>query len=360
MMLQSLARGTMLRRSIAAISATRSAALAASTMTRAMGSVTYSPPAAKIGKPAPDFTAGAVIDGEITKLSLSDYRGKYVALLFYPKDHTFVCPTEIIAYSDAYQRFEEVGTKVIGISTDTEESHLSWIRTPRKKGGLGHMQIPLVADVTKTIAADYGVLLEDIGIALRGTFLIDPEGVLQQITMNNLPVGRNVDETIRLIQAFQFVAKHGEVCPAGWKPGDKTMKADPEGSLEYFASGATEGIEADPLAGGPHVVTAKSGKHLKELLAKKGKVVLDFVAGWCGKCKQIMPFVNELSEMHAGEVTFVKVDTTEEALAEVVAEHGVSVLPAFHFFKDGKPFGAPIVGYKKTPLKDSVAALAKK
>jgi peroxiredoxin (alkyl hydroperoxide reductase subunit C) len=119
--------------------------------------------------------------------------------------------TEIIAYSDALQRFEEVGTKVIGISTDTEESHLSWIRTPRKKGGLGHMQIPLVADVTKTIAADYGVLLEDTGIALRGTFLIDPEGVLQQITVNNLPVGRNVDETIRLIQAFQFVAKHGEV-----------------------------------------------------------------------------------------------------------------------------------------------------
>jgi thiol-disulfide isomerase/thioredoxin len=138
------------------------------------------------------------------------------------------------------------------------------------------------------------------------------------------------------------------------------MKADPEGSLEYFASGATEGSEVDPLAGGPHVVTAKDGKHLKELLGKKGNVVLDFVAGWCGKCKQIMPFVNELSETHAGKVTFVKVDTTEDALAEAVAEHGVSVLPAFHFFKDGQPFGAPIMGYKKTPLKDAVAALAKK
>ena len=139
--------------------------------------------------------------------------GKYVVLFFWPLDFTFVCPTEIIAYSDAVKRFEEVNCKVIGISTDTEESHLAWVRTPRKKGGLGHMQIPLVADVTKTIAADYGVLIEDIGIALRGLFLIDPEGVLQQITVNNLPVGRNVDETIRLIQAFQFVAKHGEVCP---------------------------------------------------------------------------------------------------------------------------------------------------
>ena len=150
-----------------------------------------------------------------------------------------------------------------------------------------------------------------------------------------------------------------QVCPAGWQPGDKTMKADPEGSLEYFASGATEESEVDPLAGGPRVVTAKDGKHLKELLGKKGKMVLDFVAGWCGKCKQIMPFVNELSETHAGEVTFVKVDTTEDSLAEAVAEHGVSVLPAFHFFKDGKAFHTPVVGYKKTPLKDAVALLAK-
>lgn len=137
------------------------------------------------------------------------------------------------------------------------------------------------------------------------------------------------------------------------------MKADPEGSLEYFASGATEESEQDPLAGGPHIVTAKDGKHLKELLGKKGKVVLDFVAGWCGKCKQIMPFVNDLSEAHAGEVTFVKIDTTEDALAEAVAEHGVSVLPAFHFIKDGKIYRPPVVGYKKTPLKEGVTALAK-
>jgi thiol-disulfide isomerase/thioredoxin len=168
---------------------------------------------------------------------------------------------------------------------------------------------------------------------------------------------------LTLFLSLSFPPSHPtphQVCPAGWKPGDKTMKADPEGSLEYFASGATEESEVDPLAGGPRVVTAKDGKHLKELLGKKGKVVLDFVAGWCGKCKQIMPFVNELSETHAGEVTFVKVDTTEDSLAEAVAEHGVSVLPAFHFFKDGKVFGTPVVGYKKTPLKDAVAALAKK
>jgi len=139
--------------------------------------------------------------------------------------------TEIIAYSDAANRFEEIGAKVIGISTDTEESHLAWVRTPRKRGGLGHMQIPLVADVTKTIAADYGVLLEDIGIALRGLFLIDPEGVLQQITVNNLPVGRNVDETIRLIQAFQFVAKHGEV------RGDGSLKEQKGGSRKRGEDG---------------------------------------------------------------------------------------------------------------------------
>ena len=223
------------------------------------------------------------------------------------------------------------------------------------------MQIPLVADVTKTISADYGVLIEDIGIALRGLFLIDPEGVLQQITVNNLPVGRSVDEAIRLIQAFQFVAKHGEVCPAGWKPGDKTMKADPEGSMEYFASAETSGgEEGDELKVGPKWVTAKDGKHFKEILAKHPKVVVDYMAGWCGKCKQILPFVNELSEEYAGKgVTFVKVDTTEDALADVVAENQVSVLPAFHFMKGGKSSAEPVIGYKKTPLKEAVAALAK-
>ncbi len=137
------------------------------------------------------------------------------------------------------------------------------------------------------------------------------------------------------------------------------MKADPEGSLEYFSTGATEESEEDPLLAGPKIVTAKDAKHLKELLASKPKVVVDYVAGWCGKCKQIMPFVNELSETHASDVTFIKVDTTEDALAEAVAEHGVSVLPAFHFFKGGKAFKEPVIGYKKTPLKEAVAALAK-
>jgi len=191
-------------------------------------------------------------------------------LLFYPKDFTFVCPTEIIAFSDAAPRFKALNAEVLALSTDTEESHLAWIRTPRKRidhfgfaapaadalpsawfaqattsptlrapprmkrGGLGHMQIPIVADVTKAISADYGVLLEDIGIALRGLFLINPEGVLEQITVNNLPVGRSVDETLRLLQAFQFVAEHGEVCPAGWKPGERTMVAHPDGAMDYF------------------------------------------------------------------------------------------------------------------------------
>jgi len=209
-------------------------------VSRSMATITYSPPAIKIGEPAPTFSAGAVVDGEITSLDLAQYKGKYVVLLFYPKDFTFVCPTEIIAFSDAAPKFEAMNTQVIALSTDTEESHLAWIRTARKKGGLGHMQIPIVADTTKEISADYGVLIENLGIALRGLFIINPEGVLEQITVNNLPVGRSVDETIRLIQAFQFVAEHGEVCPANWKPGEKTMVPHPDHSLEYFGSGATE------------------------------------------------------------------------------------------------------------------------
>jgi len=203
---------------------------------RKMGSISYSPPSVKIGSPAPSFSAGAVVDGEITKIDLAQYKGKYVVLLFYPKDFTFVCPTEIIAFSDATDKFAALNTQVIALSTDTEESHLAWIRTPRKKGGLGHMRIPIVADVTKTISADYGVLHEEIGIALRGLFLINPTGTVEQITVNNFPVGRSVDETIRLIQAFQYVAEHGEVCPANWKPGEKTMIPHPDKSMEYFAS----------------------------------------------------------------------------------------------------------------------------
>lgn len=152
-------------------------------------------------------------------------------------DFTFVCPTEIIQYNNALQRFRDINTSVFGISTDSHFSHLAWVEKPRKQGGLGpDLELPLIADRSTKISRSYGVLIEDEGIALRGLFIIDPKGVLRQITINDLPVGRDVEETIRLIKAFQFTDEHGEVCPAGWQEGSKGMKADPKGSLEYFAA----------------------------------------------------------------------------------------------------------------------------
>lgn len=152
-------------------------------------------------------------------------------------DFTFVCPTEIIQYNDALARFREINTAVFGVSTDSHFSHLAWIEKPRKMGGLGEdLQLPLIADPSHKISRSYGVLIEDEGVALRGLFIIDPKGVLRQITVNDLAVGRDVEETIRLVQAFQFTDQYGEVCPAGWQQGSKGMKADPKGSLEYFAA----------------------------------------------------------------------------------------------------------------------------
>lgn len=193
-----------------------------------------------IRKPAPAFTADAVVDGEFKTVSLSDYKGKYVVLFFYPLDFTFVCPTEIIAFSDRIAEFEALDTAVLGCSIDSKFTHLAWINTPRKKGGLGEMKIPLIGDISKEICQKYEVLVQDgegdIGAAFRGLFIIDPQGVLRQITINDLPVGRNVDEVLRLVEAFKYTDEHGEVCPAGWKKGKATMKANPKGSLEYFES----------------------------------------------------------------------------------------------------------------------------
>ena len=149
---------------------------------------------------------------------------------------TFVCPTEIIAFSDRINEFKELNTEVVGVSTDSQFSHLAWINLDRKQGGLGGLTYPLLSDFNKTISKDYDVLVEKDGLALRGLFLIDPNGIVCQITINDLPVGRSIDETLRLIKAFQFVEKHGEVCPANWDPKKKadTIKPDPKGSLEYF------------------------------------------------------------------------------------------------------------------------------
>jgi len=190
--------------------------------------------AAQVQKPAPVFKAQAVVDGQFKEVSLADYQGKYVVVYFYPLDFTFVCPTEIIAFSDRIAEFKDLNCEVIGISTDSHFSHLAWISQPRKQGGLGGLSYPLVSDFSKNISRDYGVLIEEAGIALRGLFIIDPTGVVRQMSVNDLPVGRSVDETLRLIKAFQFVEQHGEVCPAGWTPDSPTIKPDPKGSLEYF------------------------------------------------------------------------------------------------------------------------------
>ena len=171
-----------------------------------------------VTKEAPDFAAEAVVNSEFRTVKLSDYKGKYVVLFFYPLDFTFVCPTEIIAFSDKIDEFHKRGAEVIGVSVDSKFCHLAWIKTARADGGLGGLRYPLVSDLTKTISADYGVLMDN-GVALRGTFLIDRNGVLRHSLINDLPLGRNIDETIRMIDALHFFEQHGEVCPANWKPG---------------------------------------------------------------------------------------------------------------------------------------------
>ena len=191
----------------------------------------------RVGQKAPDFTSTAVVDQEFKEISLSQYKGKYVVLFFYPLDFTFVCPTEITAFSDRYSDFSSKNTEVLGVSVDSQFSHLSWIQTARNQGGLGDINYPLVSDLKKEIATAYNVLDDAEGVALRGLFIIDPDGVIMHSTINNLPFGRNVDETLRVLQAFQYVqANPDEVCPANWTPGDKTMKPDPEGSKEYFSA----------------------------------------------------------------------------------------------------------------------------
>jgi peroxiredoxin 2/4 len=191
----------------------------------------------RVGQTAPDFLATAVVDQEFKTIKLSDYRGKYVVLFFYPLDFTFVCPTEIIAFSDRYNQFKDLNTEVLGVSVDSEFSHLAWIQTDRKEGGIGDISYPLVSDIKKEISSAYNVLDPDAGVALRGLFIIDKEGTIQHATINNLGFGRSVDETLRVLQAIQYIQSHpDEVCPAGWQPGEKTMNPDPVKSKVYFAA----------------------------------------------------------------------------------------------------------------------------
>jgi peroxiredoxin (alkyl hydroperoxide reductase subunit C) len=191
----------------------------------------------RVGQEAPDFTATAVSGQEFKEIKLSSYRGKYVVLFFYPLDFTFVCPTEIIAFSDRYAEFSQLNAEILGVSVDSQFSHLAWIQTDRKNGGIGDISYPLVADLKKEISAAYNVLDPDAGIALRGLFIIDKEGVIQHATINNLGFGRSVDETLRSLKAIQYIQTHpDEVCPAGWQEGDKTMIPDPVKSKVYFSA----------------------------------------------------------------------------------------------------------------------------
>ena len=192
---------------------------------------------AKIQRDAPDFTAQAVMpDGSIKELKLSSCRGKHVVLFFYPLDFTFVCPTEIIALSDRIGEFGQRNTEVIGVSVDSPYAHIAWRNTQRNKGGIGEITFPLVSDLDKSISGGYGVLLEKPGISLRGLFIIDRAGKLRHITVNDLPLGRNVDEILRVVDEIQFNEKHGEVCPVNWKKGEKGMKPTEEGLREYAAA----------------------------------------------------------------------------------------------------------------------------
>jgi len=198
-----------------------------------MSEQTSHSPRAQVGQPAPDFTAMAVVNGQFEQVQLSNYRGKNVVLFFWPLDFTFVCPTEIVAFGEAATKFAERNTVVLGASIDSQFTHLAWQKTPRSEGGLGKVGFPMIADLTKEISRTYGVLNEG-GVALRGLFLIDGKGVVRHMLVNDLPLGRSVDEALRMVDALMHFEKHGEVCPANWKPGAKAMKPDPQGSKSFF------------------------------------------------------------------------------------------------------------------------------
>jgi alkyl hydroperoxide reductase subunit AhpC len=189
-----------------------------------------------VQQPAPDFKAQAVMPNkEFQQISLSDYKGKYTLLFFWPLDFTFVCPTEIIAFSDRNNEFKKLGVQILGVSIDSHFTHLAWQNTPRIDGGIGDISYPMIADLSKEISRAYDVLLPS-GVALRGLFLIDQKGIVRHQVVNDLPLGRSVDEALRMVKALQYFEKNGEVCPANWKEGAATIKATPNGSKQFFAA----------------------------------------------------------------------------------------------------------------------------
>lgn len=190
-----------------------------------------------VGSPAPDFSADAVVSGSEFSpgFTLSQFKGKkYVVLFFYPLDFTFVCPTELHAFQEKLAEFDKRNTQLIGVSIDSKFSHHAWLNTPKAKGGIEGVKYPLVSDINKTIATDYDVLVKNAGVAYRGLFLIDKNGIVRHQVVNDLPLGRNVNETLRMIDALQFTEEHGEVCPANWSRGDKAMKPSKDGLEEFF------------------------------------------------------------------------------------------------------------------------------
>lgn len=204
-----------------------------------------------VGKNAPDFNAQAVINGSeiVENFTLSQFKGKYVILFFYPKDFTFVCPTELFAFQEKLEEFKSRNVEVIGVSTDTEQSHWGWLQMPKNKGGIEGVTYPLVADTNKTISSNYDVLVGDFGwddngdmiaegelIAYRGLFMIDKEGIVRHQLVNDLPLGRNVDEALRMVDALQHLEEHGEVCPANWTKGDQAMNATHDGVADYLSA----------------------------------------------------------------------------------------------------------------------------
>ncbi|MGC8845213.1 MAG: peroxiredoxin [Candidatus Hydrogenedens sp.] len=190
----------------------------------------------KVQQKAPDFTATAVMpDGSFNeKFQLSDYQGKYVLLYFYPLDFTFVCPSEILAFDKKLEEFKSRDCEVIGVSVDSHFTHWAWRNTPVEKGGIGNIRYPLVSDLTKKISRDYGVLLND-AVALRGLFIMDKDLIVRHMLINDLPIGRSVDEALRVLDAIQYHEEHGEVCPANWKKGEKAMRPDAKGVAEYLS-----------------------------------------------------------------------------------------------------------------------------
>ena len=262
-----------------------------------------------------------------------------------------MCPTEIIAYGDRSDEFEKLNCQVIAASCDGKHSHLAWCNTPRSNGGLGEMKIPILADFDKKIANDYGVLCPgagDEGVPLRALFIIAPNGIIRHMTLNDLPVGRSVDETLRLLQAYQYTDVHGEVCPAGWTPGATTMHADPKKSMEYFKNVP----DVAPGGGKSRITDVDDNATFEKVTGSSVYTVVDFWAPWCKNCKAILPTIEDLAAKMP-EVEFIKVNTETDNGKEIGAAAGVDSLPFFQIFKAGTKVGE-FKGSKKDSIIDAI------